>query len=81
MVAACIGSWVGLATDDPTGRLGQPALVFTPFQRALVLFQTIVNAIDANFHPTSRISEFLSVWQPLFYVWKYAGTRLGVVGH
>ena len=30
--------------------------------------------------PTSKISEFLSVWQLLFYVGKYAVTKLVVVG-
>ncbi len=31
-------------------------------------------------HSTAETLCFLSVWQLLFYVWKYAVTRLGVVG-
>ena len=35
------------ATDVPTGRLGNPTLDLASFQRASVLFQTVVNVIDA----------------------------------
>ena len=47
---------------------GMEIIVFTPLKAARLKVSVL------------ECVRFLSVWQPLFYVWKYTVTRLVVVG-
>ena len=67
------------AADEPNpGRARNIRRGLWPSFNEPRFFQTVVNAIDAIFQPSSKASEFLSVWQLLFYVWKYAVQRFEV---